>query len=321
MKRTIALMLLGATLAGCSEYNPITNPAPDPNPDLPPGTENPTSNSPIQRYEAEDGNGNGYAKSITWNTTTDTFTVDNLAFDGDNTYTRDDVVPSLGPFRVYENASVFNDSVTGTPINQYPHKALVGLSTNTNSNGDPVTSFAIVRTGAYYEYGFGGFMYQREGGVVLPNSGQAAFSGNYAGLRDFNAGGGLEYTTGDMVVNIDFEDFNQGNGVDGHVSNRRIFDVSGNDITASYLALMGVAELPTLNFTVGPGVMDNNGEITGEVTSIHENQVFESGNYYAVLSGEGANMEVVGIIVVSSAHPDSNVQTGIRETGGFILYR
>jgi hypothetical protein len=48
----------------------------------------------------------------------------------------------------------------------------------------------------------------------------------------------------------------------------------------------------------------------------------ESGNYYGVISGEGANQELVGIIVITSGDPrfgDGDVT--VRETGGFIVYR
>jgi len=318
MKRFLISGLMATTLVGCGEYNPITNPAPDPNPNLLPGTQTPTSTGAIERYEEEDGSGNGYAQSITYDAGADTFTVDNLAFDGDNTYARDDMVPTLGgpagnPFRVYENAGVYNDDVTGAPIQQFMHRAIYAESTT------GTTRFAIVRTGAYIDYGFGGFMYQRDGSVVLPKNGQAAFTGDYAGLRDFDNAGGLEYVTGDMTMAIDFEDFNAGDAVQGHVNNRQIFDINGTNITAVYSAALGVVSLPSLNFTVGPGVMDENGELTGELTSFVGTDAHETGFYYAVLSGAGADMEVVGVIVVSSDSP--LIDSGVRETGGFILYR
>ena len=46
---------------------------------------------------------------------------------------------------------------------------------------------------------------------------------------------------------------------------------------------------------------------------------FETGNYYAVMSGDQAN-EVVAVLVVTADDPRySNVT--VRETGGFILTR
>ncbi len=330
------LLITGAVLTALSacngQYNPLTNPKPAET-ELPPGTENPGSSSSIERYEAEDGSGNGYAQSITYNKASNTFTVDNLAFDGANEYTQDDVVATLGSYRVYENASTIKDSVTGTPINQFGHKAILGVSKNTNADGTPVSQFAVVRTGAYRNYGFGGFMYERNGGVVLPAGGQASFSGDYAGLRDFNGQGGLEYTTGDMVLDIDFDDFNAGAGVKGSITNRQIYDLDGNNLTAAYVTEINLDNatsdgwvdlpagvLPTLTLTVGPNTLNDAGELTNGVTSSQAAVLLESGNYYAVLAGAGADMEVTGIVVIESKDPGNDNVT-IRETGGFILYR
>lgn len=330
------LLIAGAVLTALSAcngpYNPITNPRPTET-DLPPGTENPRSGGSVKRYEEDDGTGNGYAQSIAYDSGTNTFTVDNLAFDGANEYTQDDVVATLGSYRVYENASTFNDSVTGTPINQFPHKAILGISKNTNPDGTPVSQFAVVRTGAYTGYGFGGFMYERNGGVVLPSSGQAAFRGDYAGVRDFNGQGGVEYTTGDMALDIDFNDFNAGDAVKGTITNRQIFDVDGNNLTSAYVTEINTDNasangwvdlpagvLPTLTLTVGADTLNDAGELTNGITSSQAAVLLESGNYYAVLAGEGSDMEVTGIVVIESIDPGNDNVT-IRETGGFILYR
>ena len=214
-------------------------------------------------------------------------------------------------------------------IDQFTYRALYGVSKTGR------TSFAIVRTGAYVPYGFGGFIYSRNGGVVLPTSGQAKYTGTYAGLRDFNNQGGMQITSGNMQMSIDFNDFNaaesstgNGAGIQGYVTNRKVFDLAGNDITAQVLAGINadknpnapLTALPTLIFKVGPGVLDNNGEAEGQVsntiTSNGTPQVFESGKYYAVISGNNAD-EVAGVIVVTSTI--ASIQT--RETGGFILYR
>lgn len=289
-----------------------------------------SAGSPITHSEKQDATtGNGYATGMTYDATNDTFTVDNLAFDGGNTYTRDTAVPNLGPYQVYEASSTYQDSLTGTPINQFLYRAIYARSSNTTAGGQPTTEFAIVRTGAYIPYGFGGFMYQRNGSVVLPTSGQANYSGKYAGLRDFDGAAGLEYTTGDISIAIDFNDFNDPAGVQGHITNRKIFDVNGNDITSQVLAALSTktnvtqSVLPTAVFTVGPGTLSAAGEITNGVTSTvttsSGSQQFENGKYYAVLSGQNAS-EVVGIVVLTSQDPRVDGVTA-RETGGFILQR
>lgn len=307
---------------------------------LPPDTSNPGAAGSITRFErrnvgpevggaAPTVTGNGFAKAYKYDDTNDTFTVDNLAFDGGNTYTRSTTVPTKGPAAVYEAAPTYQDGQTGEQIDQFSYRALYGTSTTGR------THFAIVRTGAYVPYGFGGFIYSRTGGVVLPTEGQAQYTGTYAGLRDYDGKGGMDLTTGDMRMAIDFNDFNpaesgtgNGAGIQGFVTNRRVFDLDGNDITGTVLAGINAKKnpdidltaLPTLVFTVGPGVLDNNGEAEGELNStINSNGKaveFEAGKYYAVLSGSKAD-EVAGVIVVTS---DAGGIT-VRETGGFILYR
>jgi len=325
MTKRIFLAILALAVAGCGGgSNPVTGGGSGGgNPTtliLPPGTTSPSPSSSVQRYEERDGTGNGYAQGITYDSGSDTFTVDNLAFDGDNAYHRSTAVPNLGPFQVYENNITFIDPVSGASIPQDTYRAVRGASTSGN------TSFAVVRTGSYVNYGFGGFIYQRNAGVNIPTSGQAHYAGAYAGLRDFNQIGGLQYVSGAMTMDIDFNDFNTGSGVSGSVTNRRVFDLNGNDITAAVVAQINAEKgtslggLPVLNIAVGPGVIDGNGELTGNISSFIPGssgalEAFETGKYYAVLTGDPAN-EVAGIIVVNAADA-----IGTRETGGFILYR
>ncbi|MBN2629064.1 MAG: hypothetical protein JXR75_00825 [Rhodobacteraceae bacterium] len=349
--RLIAALAAGLAVAGCDgnpfgneadcRENPFSDPAEctdEPAPDEGsvaelPGTVAPSAATPISRYEARDsGTGAGYAENITFDATTNTFTVDNLGFDGDNAYSQLSFVGTplatpLGDFKVYEAAPFITDPVTGATIQQFQHRLLAGVS-RTNE-----TEFALVRTGAYINYGFGGFILKRNVAVTLPTSGQAGYTGGYAGLRDFEGRGGLEYTTGDMSIAIDFDDFNDGDAVQGQITNRRIFDMSGNDITNTVLNAWNTdpsgryapaTALPTLIFTVGPNVIDANGELNGKLTSTvamadGSRSAYEAGNYYAIVSGDNAD-EVVGVIVVTSEDPRTDNVTA-RETGGFILYR
>lgn len=334
--RITTVFMLALLLAGCdgNPFLPEEGPV-EPDPDLPPelpGTNNPTASGAITRYEArEEATGNGYAENITFDASSNTFSVDNLGFDGANLYQRGTAVASLGPYEVYEASSVVNDPLTGRPIPQFQHRLIAGRGTE--------TEFAIVRTGAYQNYGFGGFVMRRDTtGVNLPTTGQAGYSGDYAGLQDFNGSGGLRYTTGDAFVAIDFEDFNNGDAVRGRIDNRRIYDLAGADITASVIDAINdafspdagdplVTELPTLLFRVGPGAIDPAGEIRGTLGNTlvdwsgQGGRVieYEVGNYYAIVAGANAE-EVVGIIVVESAFPGIDGLTQ-RETGGFVLYR
>lgn len=299
-----------------------------------PGTTNPTSRGEITRTEARvtdagEDYGNGFAESYSYDAAGDTFSVDNLAFDGANVYTRSPTFPTVGDAGLYQAAAVYEDAQTGQQIDQFSYRALYGVSRTGR------TSFAIVRTGGYVPFGFGGFIYSRDGGVVLPTTGQARYNGNYSGLRDFSGRGGMQVVQGDMQMSIDFNDFNpdesatgNGAGIRGRVENRRVFDLNGNDITGAVLAEINadknpdfdLTELPTLLFKVGPGVLDNNGEAEGQINSTifssGKAEGFEDGKYYVVIAGDDAD-EAAGVIVVTS---DIGGVT-VRETGGFILYR
>lgn len=350
MNKFIITLAAFSVLSACSGdgTNPFTDPGDDgteTEPDdgtpidgdreMPPGTASPTPDFSIFRAEAQNGDGNGYAQSIAYDATSDTFYVDNLAFDAANEYTRGTVVGSLGttgqysrPYAVYESAAIFPDSLTGRPINQFTHRMIYGISPSTN------TQFAIVRTGSYVNYGFGGFIYQRSNGVNIPDSGQARYSGAMAGLVDYKGAGRLDYSTADIEIAIDFEDFNEstglrGDAVRGRITNRRIYDLNGTDITDAIVTRIEseneitLASLPTATFVISPDAMDINGEILGAVSSQYVNDDdelvdFAQGNYYAIVSGENAE-EIVGIVVLESEL--SPYGTGFRDTSGFIVYR
>lgn len=291
---------------------------------LPPGTGSPAPDNSIFRREGVNDDGGGYVSSVSYNSTDDTFTVDGLAFDGDNEYARSQgATTSFGGYAIYEGAETYQDAETGAQIDQYLHRAIYGVS----SSGQ--TEFALVRSGNYAGFGFGGFIYQRNGSVTLPapETGQATYTGGYAGVRVFDGRSGLEYVQGDMTVSIDFEDFNNSGAVGGQISNRRIFDIDGNDITGDVTTILGSGtNLPVLSLVVQPNVLDANGEITGGMISYdpRNGDDYEEGTYYAVLSDGADNdldaEELVGIVVVTSEDP-RNADITVQETGGFILYR
>ncbi|KHA52989.1 hypothetical protein Z947_3300 [Sulfitobacter geojensis] len=306
---------------------------------LPPGTASPTPSSRIVRSEpteAEGGKqGDGFATGIRYDGDTDVFTVDGLAFDGGNRYARGENVSSLNDdYAVYEAFQQFPDGSNDELINQFTHRAIYGVSRNLDSDGNPATQFAIVRTGAYIPYGFGGFVYEREGSVALPTNGQAVYRGKSAGVRDFEGAGGLEYATSNVEIAIDFEDFNDstgvgGAGVRGIFSDRRVYDINGLDITDTVVSRINaqndasIGTIPDARFEVGPGVMDANGEIIGEVFSNFVNDdgrviEYETGKYYAIVSGDDAN-EIVGVIVAENTAELDDIT--VRDTSGFIIYR
>lgn len=377
IRLTLAAMLLLSACGGNPFVNepvptdPTTPVTPDPNGGitteggLPPGTTSPSPSTGISRYEpkgkdsADGDSGNGYVREVSYNgptaaePTRDTFTVDNLGFDGNNTFDRatpgtlNNVPGNRGTYALFDGKPSLPDTITGEPINQLQYRAIYGVSYDTNGS----VKFAIVRTGSYVDYGFGGFIYSRAGGVTLPAEGsgsseefltsgaknpayrgQAQYTGKVAGLRDFKGAGGMEMSTADMTMAIDFDDFNDGNAVRGTVYNRRIYDLAGNDVTQTVLDALDTETgrtnnaLPVIQFTIGPGVMNDNGEIVGKLNSNYTDSTgrsvsFEEGKYYALVSGDNAaGQQVVGVYVVEGSDLRYEGVT-VRETGGFILQR
>jgi hypothetical protein len=308
------------------------------------GTTNPEAGRALNRFELQDSQGGGYVSDTTYDSLTGSFSVDGLPFDGINQYNQITVPNITTPFSLYEPNPVAVDEVNGIPVDVFLHRAVRGQSTS----GD--TNFAIIRTGQYFEFGFGGFLFERNGAVTLPpRTGAttfAVYNGNYAGLRTFNGVGGLEYVTGDMQVTIDLGDFDGSGAVRGAVTNRQIYDLNGVNVTGDIVAALdddfdpaiGLTDLPVITFTIQEGALTDAGELNGNVRSYVANsegtgEVWEDGNYYGIISGTGADQEVVGVLVIDAIDPrESNAAgdnsgiggtavTTVRETGGFILYR
>lgn len=231
--------------SGSDDENPIESDRGTPA--LPPGTSTPTPNSEIVRREArDDETGGGYATNIRYlnDEGQDEFFVDNIAFDGNNIYTRGNPVTGvaqLGSFAVYEGAETTEDPISGESLRTFTYRAIYGRGRT------GATEFAIVRSGSYVDFGFGGFVYQRNGvdddgnqvRLVLPDEGDARYLGDYAGIRVFEGRGGLEYVAGQAEMLIDFKDFNNGQrGVAIFIDNRRLYDIEGNEVTTEYLTAL-----------------------------------------------------------------------------------
>ena len=186
----------------------------------------------------------------------------------------------------------------------------------------PASQFAIVRTGSYVGYGFGGFVYERNGGVELPDLGAGRLRGRVRGHPGVRRASGREYTRGDVDIAIDFRDFNAGSGVQGTISDREAFDIDGNRIPTGGRRRAAAAG-PLLRR--GPRHGDRRRRAdqrpaaatgrpdTGDLTE------YESGTYYAIVGGDNAD-EIVGVFVVESDDPRFEGVTA-QETGGFIVYR
>jgi hypothetical protein len=328
----------GSDSSNDSNLKPISSPG-----SLPPTTSRPTPDTSLFRSEQRESNdsvysGNGYAHGFAYDSTNDTFTVRGLPFDGEQAADTQTRFARANPgtlntnFALYEQPGTVPDFVTGNQVPQSTYRVLYGVSASGN------TEFAIARTGSYTDFGFGGFVYQRNNGVTLPAGGQATYSGDYAGLIDANGAAGLRYAEGDMTIDIDYGGF-QGNctadsacsnAIRGQITNRNVYDMQGNDLTQATIAALNadnsdvtLTSLPTVQFKIGAAVMNTNGEASGTAFSVIDGSEYEKGTYYAVLSGDHTahSGEVVGIIVLESSSPSVADGATLRETGGFILTR
>ena len=286
------------------------------------GTDSPTDTGGIFRFETDKASGGGHVQDVSYDAETDTFMVDNLAFDGENVYQRGVLVDSLRSYAVFEADEITPDFLTTNPVEQIvPYRAVLGVSTNL-VDGEPRTSFAIVRTGGYVGYGFGGFVYERSGPVVLPTTGQATFSGDYGGVQVYTDLAGLRYVTGDMTLDIDFEDFNANDGIKGRITNRQVFFENGGVDNAAVLSDVG--------WTIVEGVdtLTENGEIVSNVFSTilgdsDQLVTYFSGTFNGIVAGDTLDIddggEIVGVITMVAEDKDREIS--IQETGGAILYR
>ncbi|MBS1304029.1 hypothetical protein [Loktanella sp. SALINAS62] len=336
MIRILTVVSALTFLAACGDGQPlIDTPAPkgadDADLDLPPGTENVTASSDIFRFEAPNDDGGGLVTDVSYNAKNDTFSVDNLGFDGENVYSRKAApLASLGSTRIYEADVEVEDFLTGDAVGQIvPYIALYGVS-KTKVGDEPQTSFAIVRTGGYAGYGFGGFVYERNGGTVLPSAGQATFSGDYAGVRVFAPSRStIEYVTGDMTIDIDFEDFNANDAVKGRITDRRIFDEDGVRIVTGFDD--GDLQTPNVNIIIREGTksLSSAGEIEVSLNNFIRDEdgklvQYETGKFTGIVAGDttkGDGGQIVGIVVLDSEDPRFDGDITVKETGGAILYR
>ena len=295
--------------------------------DIPPGTEDPESSRSISRREARDESGGGLVESVRYDADDDTFFVDGLAFDGENVYTRAGAAAAIeagSGYLVFAADETTPDDLTGNPIGQIvPYRAIHGRST-VLVDGEPRTVFAIVRTGGYADFGFGGFVYSREGGVAIPTTGQATFAGDYVGVRvAANSPDPMFYVTGDMTLDIDFDDFNANDGIKGIISGREIFAMDGSSVT------LEPEDTSPILFVVEEGrqTLTDAGEIVVQVKSfkLTDEGALEDyfvGEFTGIMAGDARDAadggEIVGVMTAVAEREDDSL---VQETGGVILSR
>ncbi|SLN49825.1 hypothetical protein AQS8620_02142 [Aquimixticola soesokkakensis] len=280
--------------------------------DLPAGTASPSKNSAIIRTAVD-----GEADVVSYDASTRVLTIENLPFDGDGNYQRSadydtgatgGAGTTAGGYGVFENANIEE---------RRAYHAIYGT-------GDTGTRFAIVGTGAYEDYGYSGYTYQRDAGITIPTSGQATFNGGYAGIMVFDTSNDddstnnvpLHFTEGNVSFTADFTDFIASDAVEGVVTDRYLYDQNGNTIaTMDDLFLQGSGITAAGEMTSTISLEDTTTDVAGN-----------DGNWYALLSGDPSlgGAELVGIITLNGTviSGTSNGQDlsgfDFNETGGFI---
>lgn len=252
---------------------------------------------------------------MSYDAASDEVVLNNLPFDGDNTYARNAVASNgLGgagsSFDVYENV--------GGTSNYY---AVFRRS------GNGYSQVGAVGTDRYVSFGFGGVAAQRisgDGSLPSGNS-QYVFTGEYAAVRtiiDPTTGSEVQYVAGTAEIEVDIQDFDTTGAVEGVIVDRVFFDNNGVRISGldgvDFISL-ATADINFDNWTIASSTATAFDLTTGAAGA--------SGSWQGLFAGPNGE-EVAGIVVVSGTGPigidpatGDLIEVQVRETGGFIATR
>lgn len=223
----------------------------------------------------------GDVSTATYDPGTDTLTINSLPFDDGDfeaTYARSPAFDVNG-FKAYMN----------DPASARRYIAYWGVT----NNGAGSASAGVVATGNYLNHGFSGATYGRDGTTPIPQSGVANFTGRYAGLLTYDGKGGIDRTSGDVTLDVDFADAK----VEGGITNR----VNITTATAQNTLILATSTI-------------KDGKITGGTASSWSGVTqIEDGTYEGIIGGIDG-MEIAGIVVIT----DSTGAFPTKETGAFV---
>ncbi|SOB93153.1 hypothetical protein SAMN05877831_101124 [Rhodobacter maris] len=228
------------------------------------------------------------ANAFSYDATKDEIHINNLPFDLDGTYQKVDGL-TVGGQQVYRNA---NGART--------YYALYVQGTNT------LTAASVAATDSYVDYGYSGTMFRGTGNVDLPTDAQATYQGSYQGIRIYEGGGAHGFSTGDVQMVIDFEDFDDTGAISTTVGNRVAYDANG--------AVLGA--LPSL---VVADTQHEGGVIAQTTISegYGDTATGASGTLAGIFGGTDGD-QVAGVLVLEG--PDAlDADVNVRETGAFVI--
>ncbi|MGC1494407.1 MAG: hypothetical protein WA790_01270 [Sulfitobacter sp.] len=228
--------------------------------------------------------------NIAYDPGSDTLTINNIPFDDpNNAYERITTEKFSNGFDAYQSAPAAGS-------NELQYFAVFRRSDSGNSQ------VAAAGTDEYIGFGFGGAGAQRLGAAPnLPASGIYSYNGEYAAVRTTlaNPNNVIQYVTGDVRLNADFDDFDEVGAVGGTITNRLLYDTTGAPIgTLDGFISLANATIDRTNGTI-------NSSTAVEVINGQQN----SGNWSGVFAGPGGN-EIAGILFVEG--------NGVREAGGIV---
>jgi len=211
-------------------------------------------------------------------------------------------VPNQDGVRLFDAQDKVIDEVSGATITQLNYLALYGQSRS------GATEFVIVKTDSYIGEGFGGHIVQRNSfdyndqavTYSRPEASQARFDGRYDGFfvstsnpDDFP----LTQSRGDVVLVVDFDDFNDKAGVVFYVSNRQAVAKVPREVGYNIVYTEQIAQLQDISTKVGSGTVDENGKFGVEIFGIDQS---ENGTVEGYFAGE-IPTESVGVLRLTGA--------------------
>ncbi|MEM6305244.1 MAG: hypothetical protein AAF744_11010 [Pseudomonadota bacterium] len=284
MKRAFFSLAVGASLAACGGTPPF-------------GVE-PGADESVNSTYLTEANAFMTLNNISYDPATDTLNLNNIPFDDpNNNYER----------ITTENFSNGFDAYTSAPARDSNEIEYFAIFRRSDSGQSQV---AAAGTDGYIDFGFGGAGAQRLGAKpTLPTSGVYSYTGEYAAVRTTRPNtptatnpDRTEFVTGTANLAADFGDFDNVGAVGGTITNRTVYDTSGNPIGAldGFISLAN-AEIDFENAVIGNSTAV---EINGA-----GNQV-GSGTWNGVFAGPGGN-EIAGVLFIEGSE--------VQETGGFVV--